>query len=99
MCRSIFSNMSAILIRKNIFQTASSRPTNLGGRNLQVHKDRVEGGLEQLGGVVDGVAVEHDQLEGLGQLEDPLDLVLHLDKVGAPEISCSAIIVVINLIF
>lgn len=34
--------------------------------------------------MVDGVAVEHDQLKGAGQLEDPLDLLLHLaETIGA----------------
>lgn len=35
-------------------------------------------GLEELRRVVDGVGVQHHQLQGASQLEDPLDLALHL---------------------
>lgn len=37
-----------------------------------------QGGLEELGWVVDGVRIKHNQLQGARQLEDPLDLALHL---------------------
>jgi len=37
-----------------------------------------QGGLEELRRVVDGVSVQHHQLQGSGQLEDPLDFTLHL---------------------
>lgn len=37
-----------------------------------------QGGLEELGWVVDGVRIQHNQLQGARQLEDPLDLTLHL---------------------
>lgn len=40
--------------------------------------DGGQGGLEQLGGVVDGVCVQDDQLQRARQLEDPLDLALDL---------------------
>ena len=39
---------------------------------------RREGGLGELAGVVDRVAVQHDQLHRAGELEYPLDLGLHL---------------------
>ena len=35
---------------------------HLGGGDLEVDQDGVEGGLEQLTGVIDGVAVEDDEL-------------------------------------
>jgi len=56
---------------------------DFGGGDLEVHEDGVEGGLEELAGVVDGVAVEDDELQGFAQLEDSLDLVLDLDQVGS----------------
>lgn len=36
-----------------------------------------QGGLDELGGVVDGVRVQHHQLQGPRQLEDPLDFALY----------------------
>lgn len=35
-------------------------------------------GLEELGWMVDGVGVQHHQLQGAGQLEDPFNLTLDL---------------------
>ena len=52
--------------------------------DLKIDKDGVERGLEQLAGVVDGVAVEHHELQGLRQLEDSLDLVLDVHQVAPP---------------
>lgn len=43
-----------------------------------MNNDGGQRGLEELGRVVDGVGVQHHQLQGAGQLEDPLDLTLHL---------------------
>lgn len=40
--------------------------------------DGGQGSLEELGRVVDGVGVEHHQLQGASQLKDPLNLTLHL---------------------
>ena len=49
--------------------------------DLQVDHDGGEGGLGELAGVVDGVAVHHDQLHRAAQLEDALDLGLDLGQV------------------
>lgn len=46
--------------------------------HFDVDDDGSQGGLEELGRVVDGVGVQHHQLQGAGQLKDPLDLTLHL---------------------
>lgn len=46
--------------------------------DFNVNDDGGQGGFEELGRVVDGVGVQHHQLQGAGQLEDPLDLTLHL---------------------
>lgn len=43
-----------------------------------MNNDGGQGGLEELGWVVDGVSVQHHQLQGAGQLKDPLNLTLHL---------------------
>lgn len=43
-----------------------------------MYDDGSQGGLEELGRVVDGVGVQHHQLQGASQLKDPLDLTLHL---------------------
>lgn len=51
---------------------------HLGGGHLDVDDDGCQGGLGQLGRVVDGVSVQHHQLQGLGQLKDAFDLTLHL---------------------
>lgn len=40
--------------------------------------DGGQGSLQELGRVVDGVSVEHYQLQGASQLKDPLNLTLHL---------------------
>lgn len=45
--------------------------------DLNMDDDGGQGGLEELGWVVDGVGVQHHQLQGAGQLKDPLDLTLH----------------------
>lgn len=50
----------------------------LGGGHFDVHYDGGKGGLEELPRVVDGVGIQHHQLQRAGQLEDPLDLTLHL---------------------
>ena len=52
--------------------------------DLQVDHDRGEGCLDQLTGVVDGVAINDDQLHGSGQLKDPLNLGLDLGQVRSP---------------
>ena len=58
--------------------------TYFGRRNLQVDDKRCQRSLGQLRRVVDGVAVEDDQLHGARQFEDALDLGLHFgDAVGA----------------
>ena len=44
---------------------------------LQVNEDRIERRLGELRRVVDGITVENDELEGLGKLKDPFDLVLN----------------------
>ena len=59
-------------------------PINEHLTDLKIDKDGVEGGLEQLAGVVDGVTVEHHELQRLRQLEDPLDLVLDVHQVAPP---------------
>lgn len=46
--------------------------------DFHVNDDGGQRGLEELRRVVDGVGVQHHQLQGAGQLEDPLDLTLHL---------------------
>lgn len=46
--------------------------------NLNVDDDGRQRGFGQLRGVVDGVCVQDHQLQGLGQLKDPLDLALNL---------------------
>ena len=53
---------------------------------FEVHDDGCEGGLGELAGVVDGVAVQDYNLHGPGQLEYPLDLRLHLRQVGRPAV-------------
>ena len=45
--------------------------------DLDVDDDRGQGGLSQLGRVVDGVCVQNHQLQGPGQLKDTLYLTLH----------------------
>lgn len=45
---------------------------------FDIDNDGSQGGLCQLRGVVDGVCIQSDQLEGAGQLKDALDLTLHL---------------------
>lgn len=40
--------------------------------------DGGQGGFEELGWVVDGVSIQHHQLQGAGQLKDPLNLTLNL---------------------
>ncbi len=52
--------------------------THLLGRYFEIDNDWSERGFGELGGMVDGVAVEHDQLQRSRQLEDPLDLGLNL---------------------
>ncbi len=44
---------------------------------LKVNEDRIERRLGELRRVVDGITVENDELEGLGKLKDPFDLVLN----------------------
>lgn len=46
--------------------------------DFNVNDDGGQRGLEELGWVVDGVGVQHHQLQGAGQLKDPLNLTLHL---------------------
>lgn len=46
--------------------------------DLHVDDDGGEGGLPQLGGVIDGVRVQDHQLQRPGQLENPLNLTLDL---------------------
>lgn len=50
----------------------------LGRGHFDVDNDGGQRGLEELGRMVDGVSVQDHQLQGAGQLEDPLDLTLHL---------------------
>ena len=52
--------------------------THLWRGHLHVDDDGGQGGLEELGRVVDRVGVQHYQLEGLSQLKDPLYLTLDL---------------------
>ena len=49
---------------------------------LQMDHNRVETGFEQLGRMVDGVAIQDDQLECLGKLEDAFDFVLNVSHRG-----------------
>lgn len=46
--------------------------------DFDVDDDGSQRRLEELRRVVDGVCVQDNQLEGLGQLKDPLDLTLDL---------------------
>lgn len=39
--------------------------------------DGGQGGLEELSWMVDGVSVQHHQLQGASQLKDPFNLTLH----------------------
>lgn len=50
----------------------------LGRGDFNMNDDGGQRGLEELGRVVDGVGVQHHQLQGAGQLKDPLNLTLHL---------------------
>lgn len=45
--------------------------------HLDEDDDGSQGGLGELGRVVDGVGVQHHQLQGFGQLEYALNLTLH----------------------
>lgn len=49
-----------------------------GGGDFDVDDDGSQGCFEQLCWVVDGICIQDDQLKGLGQLKDPLDLTLDL---------------------
>ena len=75
---------------ENVFSHLSARfyqsLKNFGAGYFEVHDDGCEGGLGELAGVVDGVAVQDDDLHGPGQLEYPLDLRLHLRQVGRPAV-------------
>lgn len=46
--------------------------------DFDVNNNWGQWGLEELRWVVDGVRIQHNQLQGPRQLEDPLDLTLHL---------------------
>lgn len=50
----------------------------LGRGHFDVDNDGGQRGLEKLGRMVDGVSVQDHQLQGAGQLKDPLNLTLHL---------------------
>lgn len=52
--------------------------THLGRCDLDVNNDGGQRSFRELGWVVDGVSVQGDQLQGPGQLEDPLNLTLYL---------------------
>lgn len=69
-------------------------PLYLWRGNFNVDDDGRQGGFGQLRGVVDGVGVQDHQLQGFGQLEDPLDLALDLgctDDAGeSPDLSLAA---------
>lgn len=49
-----------------------------GRGHFDVDDDGSQRGFEELRWVIDGVCIQDDQLERLGQLEDPLDLTLDL---------------------
>lgn len=51
-------------------------PAHLWGRNFDIDNDGSQRGFGQLGWVVDGVCIQHYQLQGLGQFKDPLNLAL-----------------------
>lgn len=50
----------------------------LGRGHFDVDNDGGQRGLEELGRMVDSVSIQDHQLQGAGQLEDPLNLTLHL---------------------
>ena len=55
---------------------------DLGAGDLEVDHNGGQGGLGQLAGVVHRVAVQHYQLHGSGELEDSLNLSLHLQPMA-----------------
>ena len=55
---------------------------DLGAGDLEVDHNGSEGGLGQLAGVVHRVAVQHYQLHGPRELEDSLNLSLHLQPMA-----------------
>ena len=66
----------------------TNRDTYLWRGDFNVDNDGGQGGFGQLGGVVDGVCIQHHQLQRLGQLKDPLDLTLDFScKEHASELS------------
>lgn len=50
----------------------------LRGSYFDINNDGSQGSLSQLRGVVNGVGIQSNKLESSGQLEDTLDLTLHL---------------------
>lgn len=60
--------------------------THLSATNFEIDYRGRQRCLGQLRRMVDGVAVEHDQLQGTRQLKDALDFRLHLGETRGPAV-------------